>query len=268
MDGNDPHAYAQPWPQASPPHPFVPEVPRAPDPPSFVPPSAASTAPTASATELDPHRAELDSSSVGAVLDALLRSPARLLDVVREGGAAPQLIAMSLVGLATTGLAMSSWSGGPQLLVVPIKLALLALVTALVCLPSLHVLAALSGAGRSLRETAGAMSMGVALASVLALALAPIAWVLSAATSSLAFAGALYLVVFLVAALFGLGLVRRALAASAGGAVRGLGAWSVMFLVVGLQLATTLRPLVGPFDGLWPHDRTSFVTHLADCLGS
>lgn len=211
--------------------------------------------------------APLDVRSFGAVLDALLRSPARLLGALHDEGAAPRLLVMSVVGLASTGLAMSSWSGGPQLVLVPIKLATLALVTALVCMPSLHVLSALSGGGQSLRETAGAMTMGVALASVLALALAPIAWVLSAATSSIAFAGALYLVVFLIAAAFGLGLVRRTLAAAAGSRVRGLGAWSVMFVVVALQLGTTLRPLVGPFDGFWLHDRASFVTHLFDCLG-
>jgi hypothetical protein len=211
----------------------------------------------------------LEDPSFSAILDALLRSPARLLHAVREvDGTTPRLFAIGVVGLAATGLAMATWSGGPQIAAVPIKLALLAIVTTLVCMPSLHVLSALSGGAQSIKETLGALSMGVALTAVLGLALAPIAWVLSAATSSLALAGTLYLVVFLIAAGFGLGLVRRALATSAGTAVRGLGAWSVMFVIVALQLATTLRPLVGPFDGFWLHDRTFFLAHFVDCLGT
>lgn len=211
----------------------------------------------------------LEDTGFGAILDALLRCPARLLGAVREvGGTTARLYVIGLAGLAASGLAMASWSGGAQLAVVPLKLAALALVTALVCLPSLHVLSALSGGAQSLRETFGALSMGVALSAVLGVALAPIAWVLSAATSSIALAGTLYLVIFLIAATFGLGLVRRALATSAGTQVRGLGAWSVMFVVVGLQLATTLRPLVGPFDGLWLHERTFFLAHFLACLGN
>jgi hypothetical protein len=226
------------------------------------PPSTMTPAP-----EPAPELPALEDRSFGTILDALLRSPARLLGAVREGGTTSRLFLIAIVGLAVTGLAMSSWSAGPQLAVVPIKLAALAIVTAFVCLPSLHVLSALSGGAQSIKETVGAMSMGVALTAVLALALAPIAWVLSAATSSVALAGSLYLSVFLIAAGFGLGLVRRALATSAGTHVRGLSAWSVMFVIVALQLATTLRPLVGPFDGLVLHERTFFLAHFADCLG-
>lgn len=205
----------------------------------------------------------------GAILDALLRSPARLLGAVKEDrGTTTRLFAIGVIGLAATGVALASWSGGPQLAIVPLKLALLATLTALVCMPSLHVLSALSGGAQSIRETFGALSMGIALTAVLGLALAPIAWVLSAATSSLALAGTLYLAVFLVAAGFGLGLVRRALATSAGTSIGGLGAWSVMFVIVALQLATTLRPLVGAFDGAVLHDRTFFLAHFVDCLGA
>jgi hypothetical protein len=236
---------------------------------SFENASPSTSAPIPAAKEPDPPDVTpLEDLGLGALLDALLRHPARVLGAVREGGATPRLFVIGAIGLAAAGFAMSTWSGGPQLVLVPLKLAALALITSLVCMPSLHVLSALSGGAQPVRETVGAMSMGVALTSVLALALAPIAWVLSAATSSVALAGTLYLSVFLIAAGFGLGLVRRALATSAGTTVRGLGAWSVMFVVVALQLATTLRPLVGGFDGFWLHDRTFFLAHFIDCLGT
>lgn len=213
--------------------------------------------------------APLDGRSTAAVVDALLRSPARLLVAIGEPGVGARLGVVTLASLETCGLAMASWSGGAQLAVVPVKIAVVASITAVVCLPSLHVLSALSGSAQSIRQSAGALSMGVALAAVLGLALAPIAWVLSAATSSVALAGALYLGAFLVAAGFGLALVRRAVATSAGGAsVRGLGAWSVLFVIVALQLATTFRPLVGPFDGLGLHPRTFFLAHFVESASS
>lgn len=204
----------------------------------------------------------------GALLDALLRSPARVLDAIRERPrTAATLWFLGALGLAGAGFAMATWSGGPQLALVPLKLALVALVSALVCLPSLHVLSALSGGTQPLRETSGALAMGVALTAVLAVALVPIAWVLSAATDSVALAGTLYLAIFVTAASFGLGLVRRALGSASSTGVRGLGAWSAMFVIVALQLATTLRPLVGPFDGIVLHERTFFLAHFVECLG-
>ncbi|MFO0685816.1 MAG: hypothetical protein U0234_27405 [Sandaracinus sp.] len=215
----------------------------------------------------DPAPEELEETTPGAVLDALLRSPGRLLAALGEGRAWGATTLVTLASLALTGLALATWSGGPQLAIVPLKLIALTGVTALVCWPSLHVLTALGGGAQPVRETASALAMGMALAAVLGLALAPIAWVLSAATSSLALAGTLYLVVFLVAASLGLGLVRRALRAGSSAPLRGLGAWSFLFVMVALQLATTLRPLVGPFEGLWPEPRTFFLEHLFDCLG-
>jgi hypothetical protein len=217
--------------------------------------------------ELDP-RPSIDppdppiTHDLSGVLDALLRRPAALLEA-DASGARKWIALIAIGGVASTGALMASWSGGLQLAIVPMKLVALTAVAAIVCLPSLHVLSALSGARQSASETASALSMGMALAAVIAVALAPIAWVLSAATDSLPLVGTLYLCVFLVATGLGLRLVRRAMASSTGAAVRGLGAWSFLFVLVALQLATTLRPLVGPFDGALVHERTFFLEHLA-----
>lgn len=224
-------------------------------------------APSASRPPDDPP-GPLDEVGIGAVLDALLRSPASLLATLGEGRAWGATSFVAVASLVATGLAIATWSGGLQLALVPLKLIALTLVTAMVCLPSLHVLTALGGGAQPVRETASALAMGMALAAVLGIALAPIAWVLSAATSSLALAGTLYLVVLLVAVSLGLGLVRRALRAGTSAPLRGLGAWSFLFILVALQLATTLRPLVGPFDGVWLAPRVFFLEHLVDCLGT
>ncbi len=224
--------------------------------------------PRSGVQDTTPDAASIPAPSVAVVLDALLRAPARLLATLGEGRGWGAITALAIASILATGLALASWSGGAQLALVPLKLVLLTALTGLVCLPSLHVLTALGGGTQPVRDTASSLAMGIALAAVLAVALVPIAWVLSAATSSLALAGTLYLVVFLVSVGLGLGLVKRALRASAGAPLRGLGAWSVVFVLVALQLATTLRPLVGPAEATWLAPRTFFLSHLVDCLGT
>jgi hypothetical protein len=214
---------------------------------------------------IEPIEPEAAPEGMPAVLDALLRRPSALL-TERAGQPRGTVIAIAVACVAASGALMASWSGGVQLALVPVKLVLCATAAAIVCLPSLYVLSALSGGEPTLRQAGTALSMGMALAGVIAVALAPIAWVLSAATDQLALAGVLHLLVFFVAAGFGLRLVRRAMAGSTGTSVRGLGAWSVLFVIVALQLATTLRPLVGPFDGVFVHERAFFLSHLLESL--
>jgi hypothetical protein len=73
--------------------------------------------------------------------------------------------------------------------------------------------------------------------------------------------GALHLAFLVVSAVLGLGLVSRALAALNGAPVRGTRAWGILFVLVLFQLTTTLRPLVGAWDGLFTHERMFFLEH-------
>jgi hypothetical protein len=52
-----------------------------------------------------------------------------------------------------------------------------------------------------------------------------------------------------------------------GGAVRGVGAWGLIFVLVILQTTTTLRPLIGPFDGVLLGERMFFLAHWIASLG-
>lgn len=203
-----------------------------------------------------------------AIAEALLRSPASVLHDVRHGrGALLALAALVLTTMLVTGLVMATFGGGLQLVLVPLKLALGVFFCAIICLPSLYVLSCLSGASQSLRETWGALLMGVALMGLLLVGFAPVVWVFSQATSSPAFMGTLHLAFLGISVAFGVGLVRRALSALNGAPVRGVGLWSVLFVLVLLQMTTTLRPLVGPFDGTIVGERTFFVAHWLSSLG-
>ena len=206
--------------------------------------------------------APLPRRGVLAVLDGLLRMPANLMfELSTEPWTHLRLLVLMLSAMLISGAFVGAFGGGYQLLVVPLKLALGMTFCGLICLPSLYIFACLSGGQHGLRETAGALLAGVALTSLLLVGFAPVSWVFSQATDSGALMGGLHLFFFFVSAHFGLRLTRRALANIGGRPVPALGLWSLVFLLVALQMSTTLRPLVGPYDGLALAEKQFFLMH-------
>ncbi len=174
-----------------------------------------------------------------------------------------RLLALSLGTMLAVGLVVASFSGGLQLLVVPLKLCLGMAACALLCLPSLYVFTSVAGASQSVRETALALVMGVALIGVLLVALAPVTWLFSQSTDSSAVMGTLHVLAFLTSAAVGIRLIGKVMRAFNGRAIAGVRAWGLVFVVVMLQMTTTMRPLVGPFDGVWKSQRLFFLEHWA-----
>lgn len=190
-----------------------------------------------------------------------MRSPAQIVDSIRTRSSAfVGLAAIALASMAITGLVMASFSGGIQLLWVPLKVSFGLLFCGVICLPSLFIFTSLAGGRHSFRETAGALMMGLALIGVLLVGFAPVTWLFSQATTSIAFMGSLHVAFFLVSAWFGIGLIRRALSVG-GQAPRGSALWAGLFVLVALQMSTTLRPLVGPDDGILFHPKQFFIVH-------
>jgi len=198
---------------------------------------------------------------------ALVQAPADVVeDLHRRSWTLTKLVAIVLLTLSATGVVVAAMSGGLQWFVVPLKLSLGMLACSLLCLPSLYIFSSLAGASQSLRETAAALLMGVALIGILLVGLAPVSWLFSQTTGSSAVMGFIHLATLLVASWFGLALIRRVLTALNPNAVRGLGGWSVMFVLVVLQMTATLRPLVGPYEGQLIGDKAFFVDHWANEL--
>jgi hypothetical protein len=187
----------------------------------------------------------LENPSTLGLADALLRAPARVAAELNHSGASfGRLLAIVAACMAMTGFVVASFSGGLQYLAVPLKLALGLLFGAGLCLPSLYIFACLTGTQHTLRGVAGALLMGLGVQALILMAFAPVAWIFAQSTSSPAFMGLLWVLMLLVSAGFGLGLTGRVLAAT-GERVRALRLWGLMFVVVTLQLATNLRPLIG-----------------------
>jgi hypothetical protein len=208
----------------------------------------------------------------GRLLDyatALVQAPGDVVqDIHRRRFTLFKLTALMIATMAITGVVVAAFSGGMQLFAVPLKLAAGMLACALLCLPSLYIFSSLAGATQSLRETAIALMMGVTLIGVLLVGLAPVSWLFSQTTSSAAVMGGLHVVALLVSSWFGLALVRRVLSVISGHTLSGMRAWGVMFVLVVLQMTTTLRPLVGPFEGAMLGEKKFFLEHWGEVVGA
>lgn len=204
-------------------------------------------------------------ASVAAALEALLKHPRRLVNALREpvSGLAltGRLLAVTLASTLLYGVVMGSFSGGVQWWAAPLKVMAGLLFSALICLPSLYIFACLAGCRAGVREMAGLLAAMLALATLLLVGFAPVAWVFSQSTAQVTAMGALHVSFWLVAVAFGL----RALVAGAElfeARRRGLlWLWAAIFVLVTLQMSTALRPLVGTAETLLPTEKRFFLEH-------
>ena len=90
------------------------------------------------------------------------------------------------------GLVVGSFSGGAQLWIAPAKIAIGTIFSILICLPSLYIFTCLSGIDAQLANCYGCVICGVGLARLLFIGFAPVAWIFSQSTDSVAFMAALH----------------------------------------------------------------------------
>lgn len=196
------------------------------------------------------------------MVDALLKTPGTVFESLRtQSGTIRTLLIVIVLAMAVAGSVCATTGGGIQYWLVPAKFAVGIFLSALICLPSLHIFSCMSGLTQDARTTAVSLLMGVGLTSLLLVGFAPIAWIFSQATSSPVALGTLNIAFLFISACFGLRLVHRALASVGLGNGGGLVIWSILFVLVLFQMTTTLRPLVGPFDGHWFQPRMFFLEH-------
>ena len=237
--------------------------------PPLAAPQETSSAPTGLFTPPSPSPLlPIETRSLFGLADALLRAPEQAMATLsRQKFGLLQLFLLVLAFVSVTGVVLASFSGGWQYLVVPLKFVIVVIAGPLLCLPSLYIFSCLSESKASVRHVALALGSGLGVQALLLCALAPVAWVFSQSTNSVAFMGALYLAMYLVSSAFGLGLTRRLLALD-GFRVGNYWLWQILFMVVVLQLSTSLRPIVGPFDGFAPREKLFFAIHWLRSLPS
>jgi len=203
------------------------------------------------------------------IIETLLKFPGRIIYELQNNWRADLsgwLVALALVGMAAYGVVVGSFSGGAQMWIAPAKLALGTLFSAVICLPSLYIFAGLAGIDVRLRTVIGVLFAAVALSALLLIGFAPVAWIFSQSTDSIAFMGGLHLILWVIAIGFGLrliGAMGRLLAGASGGQMK---LWNLIFILVCLQMTTTLRPIIGTSDRFLPGEKKFFLTHWFDTL--
>ena len=205
------------------------------------------------------------------VIEALLKFPGRIIYELQNNWRAVLplwLLSFALLGMLAYGVVVGSFSGGAQLWIAPAKIAMGTMLSILICLPSLYIFTCLSGIDAQLRTVTGVLFAAVSLGALLLIGFAPIAWIFSQSTDSAAFMAALHIALWAIGILFGLRLL-EAMGHLLGGFARNhLKFWSVIFIVVCLQMMTTLRPIVGRSDRFLPSEKKFFLTHWAETLRS
>ena len=204
-----------------------------------------------------------------AAIEALLRQPLRLLFQLRQPGAGRIIVQMLLIALGCSvvyGVVAGTFSGGAQLWATPVKIAGGLMISAGICLPSLYIFTCLSGSRARLSEVCGLLAGLLMLMTILLVGFAPVAWIFSQSTESLAWMGALHLVFWLVATAFGVRFLKHGFSQTQAGSQAGVNVWIVIFLLVALQMTTALRPIIGKSDTFFPTEKQFFVQHWLDCL--
>ena len=207
----------------------------------------------------------------GVILDALLKRPLVLIHSLCDAKPSRHWLLLALVAVpafALYGLLVGSFSGGAQFLAASVKVSGGALLSALICLPSLYIFACLTGAEVSLRGLAGVLSAALALTGLLLLGFAPVAWVFSQSTESIAFIGTLHLLFWTIGIWFGLRLFSHMSNVMRVSERTHLHVWMGIFVLVCLQMTTALRPILGTSEHWLPQEKKFFLAHLMENLSS
>ena len=208
-------------------------------------------------------------AKLGTILDALLKRPVVLIHSLCETKPSRHWLLLALFAVpafALYGLLMGSFSGGAQLLAASAKVSGGTLLSALICLPSLYIFACLTGAEVSLRGLAGVLFAALALTGLLLLGFAPVAWVFSQSTDSIAFIGTLHLLFWTIAVWFGLRLFSHMANALRVPERTHLRVWMAIFVLVCLQMTTALRPIIGTSEHWLPTEKKFFLAHWMENL--
>jgi hypothetical protein len=209
--------------------------------------------------------------NVIAAIEAVLRQPRRLMFQLRQPGSGRLIGSMILVAVGCSliyGVVVGTFSNGDQLWAAPVKIAGGLLISAFICLPSLYIFACLSGSQARLIEVLGLVSGLLTLTTILLIGFAPVAWLFSQSTDSIAWMGTLHLIFWGIATIFGLRFLETGFSHTQARSHAGINTWAVIFILVVLQMTTALRPLVGKADTFLPTttEKKFFLSHWADCL--
>lgn len=203
------------------------------------------------------------------LFEILLRRPAQLAGhkVCEEGSTLARFGLIALVSILVFGIVLGTFAYGNQLWAAPLKLGGGLLFAGLICFPSLYIFSSLAGSDASAARMGGLLSGMLAMAGLLLLGFAPALWIFAQGTASFGFMGFLALASWLIALVFAFRFMRTALRETGASQNSPLLIWFGIFLLVTLQLSTSLRPILGTSDKLLTTEKKFFLQHWGEMMG-
>jgi hypothetical protein len=225
------------------------------------------TPPTPPASPAPPMLPEAITEPRGALgpMNDLLTQPLAVLHRARQGmNFAPvRLLVGALACAALYGAAAGFFQGGSQILLGAFKAPLIVGLSLLLCLPSLYVFSALTGARWSPRSFLAVVAGFAGTLGLLLVGLLPIIWLFSLSSRYLGMVTWIHILLWVLALLVGWRFLSRALHAS--GAKGGPFLWLLLFTLVSFQVTTFLRPVLWRAPGtplFESQEKMSFFEHL------
>lgn len=209
-----------------------------------------------------------DNLGTRGLFEALLRRPTELArHKVTEGRSALAGFGIiAVISILVFGFVLGTFAYGDQLWAAPVKLGGGMLFAGLICFPSLYIFSSLAGSNASAAKMGGLLAGMLALAGLLLLGFAPALWIFAQGTSSFGFMGFLAIAAWLVALAFGYRFLRTALRETGATQSAPLIIWVSIFLLVSLQLSTSLRPILGKSGKLLTTEKKFFLQHWGDMI--
>ncbi|RYD22461.1 MAG: hypothetical protein EOP88_07990 [Verrucomicrobiaceae bacterium] len=204
------------------------------------------------------------------LFEALLRRPKDLVARLAEPdhGATGKFAIMALVSILLFGFVLGCFAKHEQLWAAPAKISAGLIFSGLICFPSLYIFSTLAGARVSISQLAACLAGALALAGLLLLGFAPAVWIFAESTDSLGFMGALAIGSWVIAVLFALRFLKSVILVSGGTQKAPLAIWSAIFLLVTLQMTTSLRPILGRSPVVLTQEKKFFIQHWFDTMGA
>ena len=235
------------------------------------PQDTASSAPSAPSVQPPPLEPALpETLDMKSLFEALLRRPYALIPRLAEPnhGATRLFAAMAAISFLLFGLVLGCFAKHEQLWAAPIKITGGLVFASVICFPSLYIFATLAGARVTLTQLAACLTGALALAGLLLLGFAPAIWIFAESTDSFGFMGLLSIGAWLIALFFALRFLKAVVHATGGTQNGPLFVWCFVFLLVSLQMTTSLRPILGHSDEFLTQEKKFFLQHWGDCIGT
>jgi hypothetical protein len=197
------------------------------------------------------------------LFEALLRRPIELArhKACDEGATLLRFGIIAASSILIFGIVLGSFAYGQQLWAAPLKLGAGLLFAGFICFPSLYIFSSLAGSGASMLRMAGLLTGMLALSGLLLLGFAPAVWIFAQSTTSFGFMGFLAISSWLIALAFAFRFLKLALRETGATQSLPLLVWITIFLLVTLQLSTTLRPILGKSDRFLTPEKKFFLQH-------